>query len=152
MESFAIVPGPARGLWVLFAVILVILLIAATVLLATVRGARVSRFELSDAGLRLRGDLYGRMIPADSLRGAAARIVDLANTPDLRPRRRTMGTALPGYRAGWFRLRNGEKALVYLTETSRTVYVPTRSGYSVMLTPEQPERFLERLRTVAPSE
>ena len=152
MESFAIIPGPSRGLWVFFAVMLVILLIAATVLLATVRGARSSQFELSEAGLRLRGDMYGRMIPVDTLRGGAARIVDLANTPDLQPRRRRMGTAFPGYRAGWFRLRNGEKALVYLTETSRTVYVPTRAGYSVMLTPQQPERFLERLRTVAPSQ
>ncbi|HJU69815.1 MAG TPA: PH domain-containing protein [Gemmatimonadaceae bacterium] len=152
MESFAIVPGPARGLWGFFALILLILLIVAAVLLATVRGARLSRFELSDAGLRLRGDLYGRLIPSDSLRGGAARIVDLANTPDLQPRWRTMGTAFPGYRAGWFRLRNGERALVYLTETSRTIYLPTRAGYSVMLTPQQPERFLERLRTVAPSE
>ena len=152
MESFAIVPGPSRGLWVFFGVILLILILAGWLLLATVRGARVSRFELSDAGLRLRGDLYGRVIPAGSLRGGAARIVDLARSPDLQPRRRTMGTAFPGYRAGWFRLRNGEKALVYLTETSHTVYVPTRNGYSVMLTPQQPERFLERLRAVAPSD
>ena len=92
------------------------------------------------------------MIPAESLRGAAARLVDLSSAPELQPRLRTMGTTLPGYRAGWFRLRNGEKTLVYLTETSRTVYVPTRKGYSVMLTPQQPERFLERLRSVAPSE
>ena len=152
MESFAIVPGPSRGLWVFFGVILLILILAGWLLLATVRGARVSRFELSDAGLRLRGDLYGRVIPAGSLRGGAARIADLARSPDLQPRWRTMGTAVPGYRAGWFRLRNGEKALVYLTETSHTVYVPTRNGYSVMLTPQQPERFLERLRAVAPSD
>lgn len=131
---------------------LVVVLIAATVLLATVRGASGSRFEVSDTGLRLRGDMYGRMIPADSLRGGAARIVDLATSPELQPRWRTMGTAFPGYRAGWFRLRNGEKALLYITETSRTVYVPTRNGYSVLLTPQQPERFLERLRSVAPSE
>jgi hypothetical protein len=121
-------------------------------LITTVRGSRVSRFELSNAGLRLRGDLYGRLIPANTIRGRAARIVDLASTRDLQPRWRTMGTAYPGYRAGWFRLRNGEKALVYLTETNRTVYVPTRNGYSVLLTPQQPERFLERLRAVAPSE
>jgi hypothetical protein len=152
MESFAIVQGPSRGLWVFFVILLAIMLIGATVLLATVRGARTSRFELSDAGLRLRGDLYGRMIPADSLRGGAARLVDLSSAPELQPRLRTMGTALPGYRAGWFRLRNGEKALVYLTETSRTIYVPTRKGYSVLLTPQQPERFLERLRSIAPAE
>lgn len=152
MESFAIVPGPSRGLWVFLAIMLVILLVATTALIGMVRGARASRFELSDAGLRLRGDLYGRMIPADSLRGGAARIIDLSSSPDLQPGLRTMGTAFPGYRAGWFRLRNGEKALVYLTETSRTVYIPTRTGYSVLVTPQRPERFLERLRAVAPSE
>lgn len=152
MESFAIVPSTSRGLWVFLGIILLILVLAGMMLITTVRGSRVSRFELSNAGLRLRGDLYGRLLPANTLRGRAARIVDLASTPDLQPRWRTMGTAYPGYRAGWFRLRNGEKALVYLTETSRTVYVPTRNGYSVMLTPRQPERFLERLRAVAPSE
>jgi hypothetical protein len=152
MESFAILPSTSRGLWVFLGVILLILVVAGMMLITTVRGSRVSRFELSNAGLRLRGDLYGRLIPANTIRGRAARIVDLASTPDLQARWRTMGTAYPGYRAGWFRLRNGEKALVYLTETNRTVYVPTRNGYSVMLTPQQPERFLERLRAVAPSE
>src|SRR5688572_32997776 len=111
MESFPIIPGAARGLWIFLAVILLVLAIAGLILVTTVRGAKASRFELSNAGLRLRGDLYGRMISADSLRGSAARIVDLSSTPDLQPRWRTMGTAFPGYRSGWFRLRNGEKAL-----------------------------------------
>lgn len=45
----------------------------------------------------------------------------------------------------------GAGRIVGLTETSRTVYGPTRKGYSVVLTPQQPERFLERPRSVAPS-
>jgi hypothetical protein len=150
MESFAIVPSASRGLWIFVAAVLVVLLVAAAILIATARGSTSSRFEVSDAGLRLRGDLYGRMIPASELRGGAARVVDLAGTPDLQPRRRTMGTAFPGYHAGWFRLRNGEEALVYLTDTHRAVYVPTRRGYSLLLSPQQPERFLERVRAVAP--
>jgi hypothetical protein len=152
MESFAIIPASSRSLWVFYVLMLLLFVGVASVLFITGRGSRASRFELSEAGLRLRGDLWGRMIPSNALRGGAARIVDLATTPDLQPRWRTSGTTFSGYRAGWFRLRNGEKALVYLTETSRTVYVPTRKGYSVMLTPQQPERFLERLRSVAPSE
>ena len=43
-------------------------------------------------------------------------VATVAVTAQLRPGLRTMGTGLPGYRAGWFRLRNGEKALLYLTE------------------------------------
>lgn len=152
METFPIVPGASRGLWIFVALIVVILGIAMSFLFATARGATTSRFELSDAGLRLRGDLYGRMIPASALRGGASRIVDLTNTRELQPRWRTMGTAFPSYRAGWFKLRNGEKALLYLTDSHRAVYVPTTRGYSLLLSPEQPERFVERLRTVAPQE
>jgi hypothetical protein len=151
MESFAIVPSTSRGVWIFVVLVLVILVVAATILIATARGSRASRFEVSDAGLRLRGDLYGRMIPASELRGGAARIVDLTGTPELQLRRRTAGTALPDYHAGWFRLRNGEKALVYLTDVHRAVYVPTRKGYSLLLSPQQPERFVERLRAVAPA-
>jgi len=152
METFPMVPGSSRGLWIFVGAILVVLGIAMFFLFVTARGATTSRFELSDAGLRLRGDLYGRLIPASSLRGGATRIVDLANTAELQPRWRTMGTALPSYRAGWFRLRNGEKALLYLTDSRRTVYVPTTRGYSLLLSPQQPERFVERLRAVAPQE
>jgi hypothetical protein len=152
MESFTIVAGTSRGLWIFVGAVMVVLLLAATILIATARGSRTSRFEVSDAGLRLRGDLYGRMIPAAELRGGAARIIDLSGTPDLQLRRRTTGTAFPGYHAGWFRLRNGEKALVYLTDMHRVVYLPTRKGYSLLLSPQQPERFVERLRAVAPAD
>lgn len=152
MDTFPIVPGSSRGLWIFVAVILVIVGVAMVFLFVTARGATISRFELSDAGLRLRGDLYGRMIPASALRGGATRIVDLANTRELQPRWRTMGTAFPSYRAGWFKLRNGEKALLYLTDGRRAVYVPTTRGYSLLLSPQEPERFVERLRAVAPQE
>lgn len=150
MESFAIVPSTSRALWIL--VVILILITVGILMIATARGSRSSRFELTDAGLRLRGDVYGRLIPRTALRGGSARIVDLARTPELEPRRRTIGTAMPGYRAGWFRLRNGEKALLYLTDTRRAVYIPTRQGYSLLLSPQQPEWFVERLRTVAPNE
>jgi hypothetical protein len=58
---------------------------------------------------------------------------------------RTLGTGLPGYKAGWFRLGNGEKALVYLTDLERAVYVPTRAGYSLLLSPADPQAFLNAL-------
>jgi hypothetical protein len=152
METFAMVPSTSRVMWIFVVVILVLLGTAAFFLIVTARGATTSRFELSDAGLRLRGDLYGRMIPASALRGGSTRIVDLANTRELQPRWRTLGTAFPSYRAGWFRLRNGEKALLYLTDSRRAVYIPTTRGYSLLLSPQQPERFVERLRAVAPQE
>lgn len=126
---------------------LVFLLLVA-VLGAAMIGAWKTRFELSAEGLRLRGDLYGRLIPTSQLRLDAVKRIDFAAEPGLAPRWRTLGTGLPGYQAGWFRLRNGEKALLYLTDRSRAVYVPTRAGYSVVLSPNEPDAFLSALKSV----
>ena len=64
---------------------------------------------------------------------------------------RRMGTGLPGYQAGWFRLRNGEKALLYLTDRARAVYIPTTAGYSLLLSPADPDGFLSQLRSLSRS-
>jgi hypothetical protein len=147
VNVFPIAPAESRYLWLLIPV--TVLLLGAVVLLATsLRGARASRFEIQADGLRIAGDLYGRVIPKTQLRLDGARRLDLAHEAALQPKWRRVGTALPGYQAGWFRLRNGEKALLYLTDRTRAVYIPTTAGYSLLLSPADPDAFLARLRAV----
>lgn len=136
-------------MWLLLLVPIVVVVVVAWVVGAAVIASRSARFEVSPSGLRLRGDVYGRFISADQLARDSIVRVDLDVTPALRPTRRTLGTGLPGYRSGWFRLRNGEQALLYLTDTSRAVYVSTTAGYSVMLSPADPDAFVDALRRVA---
>ncbi len=147
MNVFPIAPAESRYLWFLIPVIAILL--GAMALLATsLRGAHASRFEIRTDGLRLAGDLYGRLVPKSQLRVDLARRVDLGREEPLRPKWRRIGTALPGYQAGWFRLRNGEKALLYLTDRTRAVYIPTTAGYSLLLSPTDPDGFLSQLRSV----
>ena len=113
----------------------------------TLYGAHSAHFDVSPEGLNLKGDWYGRLIPAGQIRGAGARRVDLALEPALAPRLRTMGTGLPGYQSGWFRLQNGEKALLYLTDSTKAVYVPTTAGYSLLLSPAEPDAFVASLQS-----
>ena len=150
MNVFPIAPAASRYLWFLIPV-LVLLVGAMALLVTSVRGARASTFEIRPDGLALHGDVYGRFIPRAQLQVALARRVDLATDEGLRPKWRRMGTGLPGYQAGWFRLRNGDKALLYLTDRTRAVYVPTTAGYSLLLSPADPDGFLARLRTVLSS-
>ena len=147
MNVFPIAPAESRYWWLLIPV--VVILLAAIALLATsLRGAQASRFEIRADGLRLEGDWYGRLLPKSQLRVDLARRVDLGREDQLRPKWRRIGTALPGYQAGWFRLRNGEKALLYLTDRTRAVYIPTTAGYSLLLSPADPDGFLSQLRSV----
>ena len=151
-EVFHIVPANLRSsaLVSLGALLLAVFVVVALLFVASIRGSRAATFELSSDGLRLRGDVYGRRVAAADLRGGAAKVIDLQADGALRPVRRTMGTALPGYRAGWFRLADGEKALLYVTDPRRVVYVPTRAGYSLLLSVDQPAEFLKRLQAIAP--
>lgn len=151
---YTLVPPQGKASAALFIpVVLVVLvsLVGSFVVIRSVTGAKGSTFTLSSAGLVIRGDLYGRTIPADRLRGGAARLVDLRSEPGLVPVRRTMGTAVPGYRSGWFRLADGEKALLYLTTREGIVHVPTAEGFCLLLSVSDPQRFLEHLKRVAPA-
>jgi PH (Pleckstrin Homology) domain-containing protein len=149
MTIFPIAPAASRYLW--FMIPVVVILLGAVALLATsIRGAQSSTFEIRSDGLRLRGDLWGRFIPKAQLRADLARRVDLTQEEGLRPKWRRMGTALPGYQSGWFRLRNGDKALLYLTDRTRAVYVPTTAGYVLLLSPADPDGFLSTLRVDTP--
>ena len=151
MNVFPIEPAQGRYLWVLLPVA-AILMGVMVLLLMSVRGAQRSQFELLPEGLRLSGDLYGRTIAYPQLQLDAARRVDLQREQQLRPASRRMGTGLPGYQSGWFRLRNGEKSLLYLTDQSKAVYIPTTAGYSVLLSPADPDGFLAALRTYGVSD
>lgn len=146
IEVFGIAPTTSRAMWLLAVVPAVLLVVFAVGTVVTLKSARASRFEVSSEGLRLRGGGYGRTIAAEHLRLPDIRRLDLDQTPELQPRWRTMGTGMPGYSAGWFRLRNGERALLYLTDRSRAVYIPTSLGYSVLLSPSDPEGLVDALR------
>jgi hypothetical protein len=142
---FTIVPAGGGPLW--FAAGLSAFLIALMLLFAWIAwSSRHATFTVSPAGLRLVGDLWGRRIPAAALVVEHARPVDLEREAPLRPVSRRMGTGIPGFAAGWFRLANGHKALIYLTDRRRVAYVPTTEGYVILLSVEDPERFVRVLR------
>jgi hypothetical protein len=145
LEVFPIVPAGAKSLWFIGAVSLVLGLVL--IMLVWIGwSARHSRVEVTDAGLRLVGDLWGRSIPLGALDLAASEVVMLDGSSQYRPVSRTFGTGMPGYASGWLRLHNGEKALAYLTTSERVVRIPTSEGYSLLLSVADPEALLGALR------
>ncbi|HEV2304657.1 MAG TPA: PH domain-containing protein [Candidatus Acidoferrales bacterium] len=169
-QTFRIVPARAATIWTL-GVIVAFLLILAAALLFLSAGHRPSwmflglpiiaaavlfgyiahstrhvSFDLSPSGLRIRGDMYGRFIPVASLLPSEAKAIDLRSDGGDELTLRTNGIGLAGYQSGWFRLVNGQKALVFLTERDRAIFLPTRDGYSLLLSPQEPDAFLAALK------
>lgn len=145
MDVFAISPAAAKPLWFL-AVVCLLLAAVLAALAYTAYASRNSRVEVTADNIKLVGDFWGREIPFSQLEVSDARILNLTGNSKYSPKRRTFGTGLPGYASGWFRLRNGEKALVYLTKRRDVAYVPTSDGYSLLLSVEEPEKFIKTLQ------
>ena len=144
-ESFPIIPASNGPIW-FFAVMSVLMLGMILLFGYLAFSSRNVSFEVSSEGLRITGDLYGRRIPLPTLDLDQAKPVDLTQDREYQLTLRTNGTGLPGYSAGWFRNRKGEKVLAFVTDRRNLLYVPTREGYSVLMSVADPASLLESLR------
>lgn len=145
MDVFAITPASPKPTWLLMAVC--VLLAGMLVMMVYVAySSRHARVEMSSDRIKLVGDLWGRELPLDVLDVSKTRVLDITRDSEYALHRRTLGTGLPGYASGWFKLENGEKALAYVTDRRRVVYVPTAKGYSLLLSVDDPEAFIETLQ------
>src|SRR5215470_5073111 len=144
-EVFPIARGSSASLWLCG--IFGVLLFALGTFMGTVGffGSRIVTLEVSDRGVRVRGDVYGRFIPREALQFGQAKALDLGTDPGYSPVARTNGIGLPDYQSGWFRLANGSSALLFVTDWSRAVLVPTTERFDLMVSPSDPPAFLAAL-------
>ena len=144
-KVFGIIPasfGP-----ILFVVGIAVVLILIIGLLAYIGySSKNVRFEVSDEGLRISRSIYGRFIPSTEIAVEGVRVIDLRVDSEYSPKRRTNGAFLPGFAEGWFKLKNDKKALLFLTDRSSVVYIPTTKDYSMLLSVREAEEFTELVK------
>lgn len=110
---------------------------------------RRQHLVLGKDGLTVTTSFYKRSLPMSSLKLEQARVVNLDEHIDFKPRLKTNGTSLPGIKSGWFRLANGNKALVSIRQGHPVLWLPTSEGYDLLLEPVDARQLIEHLRQVA---
>ena len=128
-QIFPIIPASAKTFWFIAILCLIMGIILALFIYFFYSVSHV-QVELSFEQITIRGDIYGRTIPLNELVIDKARKINLNETKEYQPRIRTNGIGLPGYLSGWFRLKNGEKALLFVTDWKTVIYLPTTKNYS----------------------
>ncbi len=144
-EVFPITPSNSGWQWIFLVLLIALLGWLAFILISPNKGS----VELENQSLRLRVPIYGRSIPITELNVPESRVVDLSVEKNLRLKWRTNGIGMPRYLVGWFRLNDGQKALAAVTDPHRVVYIPTRDGYSLLVSVSDPNGFLEALKKQA---
>ena len=113
------------------------------------RKLRRHHLVLGATGIDIDTTLYQQSLALADLRLAEARVIDLDEHTEFKPRLKTNGTDLPGLKSGWFRLRNRHKAFVAMTRGPRVLWLPTGKGFDLLLQPRQPQALLDHLRAMA---
>ncbi len=112
------------------------------------RSSLHTTFTLSEDGLVVSRTLYGRSIAATALVANEAKAIDLTRDTQYQGKLRTNGLGLPDYSLGWFKLKNNEKALLFVTDKQKVVYIPTRAGFSILLSTPSPDDFVQALKEI----
>ncbi|MET0981232.1 MAG: hypothetical protein ABWY02_03965 [Telluria sp.] len=111
-------------------------------------------YTVSDNALRVEGGrivlraahFYKQDRPLADFDLARARAGDYASMEEARLGLRRSGVGLPGYAAGRFSGPGNSTMFALLTDRSRVVWLPARSGPDLLFSVEEPERFLAGLR------
>jgi hypothetical protein len=148
-RTFGIIPAsfnPYMFIWILSVLIGLIAAGIIGLLISFGYQARHASFTVTDQGLRIGPGLYGRFIPKEDINAEGVRLINLNIETGYRLKRSTNGAGLPGFAAGWFKLENKEKALLFVTDRSNVVYIPTTANYSVMLSVQGAREFVDLLQ------
>ena len=105
--------------------------------------------ELQDGRLRVRRRPIPRSFAITAIALAGARVVDLDLERGLRPMFNLAGSHMPGFRSGWFVLRNRRRAYVLTRSGTRAALLPLRDGRLLLLGVERPDALLQALRDAA---
>lgn len=124
----------------------------AAILILPVMGAL--GYTVSDNALRVEGSriilraahFYEQDRPLSDFDLRRARAGDYGSMTQARLGMRRNGIGLPGYAAGRFSGPGKTMVVALLTDRSRVVWLPARTGPDLLFSVEEPERFLAALR------
>jgi len=143
--DYKLTPPSSLSIWVM-RIIFIITIAVFFIPLSGFLKMGTATFEISGKDLNISNCIYGRVISQNSMVKDKIKLINFAVDKEYATKGRTNGTALPGYLEGWFKLQNREKALLFVTDTSKIIYIPTTEGYSVLISPERHNEFLKALK------
>ena len=128
---------------------IIILMIIFTGLLILIFGTIFSmkntNLTLTDNEIIIKSVFYGRKIPLEDILTEQIKSINLYHDTDYNISIRTNGIGLPGFNLGWAKLKNGERALVYLTDRNNVLLVPTKN-FILLFSMNNIEEFINKIR------
>jgi hypothetical protein len=104
-------------------------------------GLTSSKLELRDSSLDFKAVFYGKRVDINDVDLDNVKLLDYTEKQNL-PSYRTNGISLFGVNWGWFKLKNGRKSLMFVTDIKKAVLIPTNLDFDIIISTKEPEKLI----------
>jgi len=103
--------------------------------------------NLSENELIIKSMFYGRKIPLENIIINGIKKINLEENTEYNISIRTNGISIPSFKSGWMRLKNGEKALTFITDKNNVVLIPTKD-YLLLFSMNNIDEFINKIKEI----
>jgi hypothetical protein len=148
---FEVIPQPKGNVFA-FPIIMIIfvfitMLVITWLMVGTIFTTKNTSISIKDGEVVINSFLYGRKIPIENILINEIKTINLKQDEEYGISVRTNGISLPSYKSGWMRLKNGERALVYLTNEEKVLLMPTKD-FVILFSMEKMEEFINKINEI----
>ena len=131
---------------VMFAIFLALVILMLVLSIGLIDAIKNSTLILSDSELIIKSFLYGRKIPLENILVNEVKKINLNENQDYSISYRTNGMRMPNMSLGWMKLKNGQKALAFITDKNSVVSIPT-GDFVVLFSMTNIDEFIGKIKT-----
>ena len=132
---------------ILIITLIVVILIITGLLIGIINSIKNTTITLTGKELIIKTFFYGRKIPLENIDKNGIRAINLNENPEYNVSIKTSGMSLPNLHLGWMRLKNGTKALVFLTDKSSVVQIPAKD-FIILFSMNNINEFISRIKSL----
>jgi hypothetical protein len=142
-------PKGGTGFLPVFMVVLILVIVIPLTILTIgiMSSLKNTTLTLTEEELIIKSAFYGRKIPLENIMIDGIKAISLDEDTDYDLAMRTNGTALSQYKSGWFRLKNHEKALVFITDKNSVALIPTKD-FLLLFSMDNIDEFINKIKTL----
>jgi hypothetical protein len=143
-------PKEGTGIVPIIVVVLMLVIIIPLIILTIgiMSSIKNTTLTLTEKELIIKSAFYGRKIPLENIIIDGIKEISLDEDTEYNLSFRTNGTALPQFKSGWFRLKDREKALVFITDKNSVVLIPTKD-YLLLFSMDNIDEFINKIKQIA---
>jgi hypothetical protein len=127
----------------LIGIVLVLAVLFALIIFGIPKGTALT---LTENELIIKSPFYGRKIPIENIIIDGIKPVNLNENQEYAISLKTNGIGMPGLQAGWMRLKNGERALTFVTDKNNVVLIPTKE-YLLLFSMNNIDEFIAKVKS-----